>query len=209
VLEGNRYVSNTDGVCVALGAAVTYTITINFSDGSTATRNVERLHPRIPEADSRVLVDGAFVPGSGDSSSPTVVDTARPLYQWTSPADMKTAIINDAANTAVSSDLAASAARVKYTYEFSHVDLTATPVSPAPACASVSSGRLYAVDSFIPTVDCDVATCATALGIDASDVACRMNIQSFYVDRRDKILGQAAGHFRFFCVDTDGDDLCG
>lgn len=207
--QGNRFVSNTNGVCVALGTAVTYTITANFNDGSSATRQVERNHPRIPEASSQVLVDGAFVNGADNGGSPTVVDSPRPLYQWTSPADMETAIANDSANTAVSESLAASSARVKYTYEFSHVDLTGSPISPASQCDSVPSGRLYSVDSFIPTVDCDVSACATALGINASDVGCRINIQSFYVDRQDKLLGQAAGHFRFFCVDTDNDDACG
>ncbi len=208
-LEGNRYISNTNGVCVTLGSQVTYTITINFNDGNTAVRMVQRNHPRIPEASSEVLVSGSFVTGSGDSSSPTVVTTARPLYRWTSPSDMLTSIINDSANTAVSSDLAVSSAVVKYTYEFSHVDTTATNVSPASVCGSVSSGRLYAVSSFMPTIDCDIQSCATALGIDASDVACRINIQSYYVNRLDKILGQAAGHFRFFCVDTDTDGSCG
>ncbi|MEJ2670213.1 MAG: hypothetical protein P8077_08225, partial [Gammaproteobacteria bacterium] len=205
----NRYISNDSGVCVTLGMAVTYTITVNFNDGSTRTRAIVRNHPRIPEASSQVLVDGTFVTGSADSANPTVVSVARPLYQWTSPSEMKTAIIMDPANTAVSSSLASSHARVKYTYEFSHVDLTASTISPASECESVPSGRLYSVSSFIPTVDCDVNACAAALGIDASDVGCRINIQSYYVNRRDKILGQAAGHFRFFCVDTDSDGFCG
>jgi hypothetical protein len=181
----------------------------NFSSATAATRNVTRLHPRIPEASSEVLADCAFVAGADNTSNATVVDTARPLYQWTSPAQMETNIQNDDANTAVASILASSSNRVKYTYEFAHVDLTASPISPAGACDQVPSGRLYTVDSFIPTVDCDVTACATALSIDASNVGCRINIQSYYVDELDNILGQAAGHFRFFCVDTDDDDACG
>lgn len=207
--QGDRFVSNTNGVCVALGTEVSYTITANFSGGGSATENITRNHPRIPEASSQVMVDGVFQAGADNGSNPTVVDSPRPLYQWTSPADMETAIINDSANSAVSSTLAASGARVKYTYEFSHVDLTGAPISPAPQCDAVPSGRLYSVDSFIPTVDCDVSACATALSTDASNIGCRINIQSFYVDRQDKLLGQAAGHFRFFCVDTDDDDSCG
>ncbi len=204
-----RYTSNTDGVCVNLGKEVEYTLTVTFNDATTVVGMVSRKHPRIPEASSSVYVADEFVSGSADSGNPTVVPETRPLYQWTSPADMLTAIINDGANTAISADLASSDIEVKYTYEFSHVDTLASPVGPAPECASVSSGALYSVDSFIPTEDCDIEACATALSVDASQIACRMNIQSYLVNRNDKILGQAAGHFRFFCVDTDDDGFCG
>ncbi len=205
-----RYKSDSDGVCVDLGTDVTYTVTATFSDLTTVQSTVERNHPRIPEATSEVFVDGAFVLGSGNSSSPTVVDTSRPLYQWTSPDDELAAIINDSSNSAVKSDLESDAGlQVKYTYEFSHVDTSASQVGPASQCPQVSSGALYSVDSFIPTEDCDVQACATLLGTDPANIACRMNIQSYLVDQNDKILGQAAGHFRFFCVDLDGDDACG
>ncbi len=202
------YRSNTNGVCVALGTDVDYTVTAAFSDTSEASLNVDRNHPRIPEAASSVFVDGAFIAGSDSGSSPTVVDSTRPLYQWTSPADMLTNIINDASNTGIASDLSASTLQAKYTYEFSHVDTSAAQVSPAGECDQVSSGRLYSVDSFMPTVDCDLSTCATASGIAEEDIQCRMNIQSYLVDENDNILGQAAGHFRFFCVDADTDGSC-
>lgn len=205
----DNYVSNTNAVCVNLGKEVTYTLTVTFSDATTVVGNITRNHPRIPEATSEVYVSSSFQAGSGDSAAPTVVKVSRPLYRWTSPADMRTAIVNDASNVAISADLAASDATVKYTYEFSHVDTTVSPVSPAGACGFVSSGKLYAVDSFIPTEACDVAACAALLSRNAADIACRMNIQSYLVDRNDKILGQAAGHFRFFCVDTDNDGNCG
>jgi len=203
------YSSNTNGVCVNLGTDVEYTLTVTFTDMTTVEGTVARNHPRIPEASSNVYVDDTFVAGSANSASPTVVPETRPLFQWTSPADMLTAIINDGSNTAISADLASSDIEVKYTYEFSHVDTLASPVGPAPQCASVSSGALYSVDSFIPTDDCDIDACATALSVDPSQIACRVNIQSYLVDRNDKILGQAAGHFRFFCVDTDDDGFCG
>ena len=208
-LEGGAYVSNTNGVCVALGTSVTYTVTVTFNDASTVNKVIARNHPRIPEASSTVLVGGSFVSGADNASSPTVVTTTRPLYQWTSPASMLTSIINDASNTGVTTDLAASAAVVKYTYEFAHVDTGAAPVSPAGSCAQVPAGRLYSVDSFMPSEECDVSTCATALGVGVANIACRMNIQSYYVDENDSILGQAAGHFRYFCVDVDGDGNCG
>ena len=208
-LDGGAFVSNTNAICVALGASVTYTVTVTFSDTTTVTKQVTRNHPRIPEASSRVLVAGSFVSGADNSASPTVVTTTRPLYQWTSPSTMLTSIIDDASNTAVTADLAASSAVVKYTYEFSHVDTGTAPVSPAAGCAQVSAEMLYSVDSFMPTEDCDVSACATALGVDVANIACRMNIQSYYVNENDSILGQAAGHFRFFCVDTDDDGNCG
>ncbi|MFT5084381.1 MAG: hypothetical protein ACI9Y1_002436, partial [Lentisphaeria bacterium] len=146
-----NWVSNTEGVCINLGKDVTYTMTVTFDDASTVVGTIDRNHPRIPEAISEVFKDGAFVAGSSDSASPTVVEVTRPLYRWTSPDTMLTNIIADASNTAISTDLEASTVAVKYTYEFSHVDTTALTVSPAPECAQVSSGRLYAVDSFIPT----------------------------------------------------------
>ncbi len=212
--EGSDWISNTDGVCVALGTEVRYTVTASFTDTTTATTTINRNHPRIPEATSQVLVDEVFVDGSGDSATPTVVATTRPLYQWTSPADMLASVINDAANADISTTLAAGDDAVKYTYEFAHVNLSESPVSPInsgtyPACTTVSSGALYAVDSFLPTQDCDVSACAEALGTDPENIACRMNIQSYLVDEYDSLLGQAAGHFRFFCVDTDDDGECG
>ena len=205
----STYESNTNGVCVNLGKDVSYTVTANFSDSTSVTTTVDRNHPRIPEASSQVFVNDAFQPGSGDSANPTVVSVSRPLYQWTSPAAMLSLIAADSANTAVSAELLAGDYTVKYTYEFAHVDTGAVQVSPAPQCAQVSSGALYSVDSFNPTADCDVTTCAAALGVAASRISCRMNIQSYLLDKNDKILGQAAGHFRFFCVDTDGDGHCG
>lgn len=209
---GSTYTSDADGVCVALGTNVTYTITANFGDSTTATREVARNHPRVGEADSQVLVGETFVPGAADSDSPTVVATTRPLYQWDSPDSKLQEIIDDAVNADVKTDLEASAIAVKYTYEFAHVNTTDSPVAPImgeEACAFVSSGALYAVDSFLPTEDCDVTACAAALSTDPANISCRMNIQSYLVDANDSPLAQAAGHFRFFCVDTNGDDDCG
>lgn len=81
----STYTSNSNNVCVNLGKQVSYTVTANVSDASTVTAIVVRNHPCIPEASSQVYVDDAFVAGSGNSASPTVVAASRPLYQWTSP----------------------------------------------------------------------------------------------------------------------------
>lgn len=209
----DTYSSNSNNVCVNLGKDVRYTVTANFSDTTSVTTTVDRNHPRIPEASSKVFVNEDFVTGSGDSSQPTVVTVSRPLYQWTSPETLLNLIANDTANTAVKTELLAGATSgdysVKYTYEFSHVNTSVSPVSPAGQCAQVSSGALYSVDSFNPTVDCDVEACAALLSVSPSQISCRMNIQSYLVDKNDKILGQAAGHFRFFCVDTNDDGDCG
>lgn len=213
-LQEQDYINDSNAVCVGLGQNVTYTITANFSDTTTASATVSRNHPRVPEASSTVLVGETFVAGSASDAAPTVVATSRPLYQWTSPDTMLTNIENDASNTDIQSDLQASAIAVKYTYEFAHVNLNVSPVAPVSsnnyaACTQVNSGALYSVDSFLPTEDCDVAACATALGVDAADIACRMNIQTYLVDENDNLLGQGAGHFRFFCVDTNDDGDCG
>lgn len=206
---GGGYTSDDTGVCVDLATPVTYTITATFSDSSTATRTVSRNHPRIPEASSQVLVGETFVAGSPDTGTPTVVTTSRPLYQWTAPATLLDNIIADATNNPIQSALAAATIGVKYTYEFAHVRTDSGPVSPLPQCDQVSAGALYAVDSFIPTVDCDVNACATAVGTDPGNIVCRMNIQTFLVDENDNRLGQSAGHFRSFCVDTNSDSDCG
>lgn len=104
------------------------------------------------------------------------------------------------------------------TYEFSHVavagPLAGGPLNSNtyPGCNSVnSSGSLamYSVDSFVPTVDCDIAACAASTGEPESNIICRMNIQTFLVDGYDRLLGQAAGHFPVFCVDTNEDGDCG
>lgn len=195
-LEGNRYVMADNGVCVTLNQAVTYTVTANFSDSTTATTTVTRNHPRVPEASTTVTV--AELASSTDVNNPTVVTRARPLYKWESPAE-KLATITGAPTGSV----------VKYTYEFSHIDVTDTPVAPIPGCASVSGNAFYAVNSFIPTVDCDPAACASAAGKVQANIRCRMNIQTFLIDPYDGILGKAAGHFPIFCVDTDADGNCG
>ena len=212
--EGDRYTSNEEGYCVALGTEVTYTVTANFTDSSSATTTIDRNHPRVPEASSEVLVDEVFISGSDQASDPTVVDTRRPLYQWTSPEEMLDAIIDDSANADIQTSLSEDTLAVKYTYEFAHVNLNQEPVSPInsqdyPSCAMVNTGALYAVDSFLPTEDCAVEACAEELGESPENIACRMNIQSYLVDQFNNLLGQAAGHFRFFCVDTDDDGECG
>ena len=194
-----RYVSQTSdsgatGVCVAFGEEVSYTITVTMADDSELTQTVTRNHPRVPEADT--TVDGEET--SNNIDDPDVLTTARPVYTWESP-DEKLAQITDAPEGSV----------VKYTYEFSHVDGSSDQTSPLNNCGMESSGALYSVDSFMPTVDCDVAACAAASGVAAENVICRMNIQTFLVDEYDRYLGQAAGHFPVFCVDTNGDGDCG
>lgn len=205
----STYSSNDNGICVNLGKEVSYTVTANFSDATSVSTSVERNHPRIPEASSKVYVGDAFVAGSNDSAHPTVVAVSRPLYQWEAPDVLFARIANDTVNASVKTALLDSDYEVKYTYEFAHVNTAASPVSPAGQCEQIASGPLYSVDSFNPTKDCNVEACATALGVAPADISCRMNIQSYLVDKNDKILGQAAGHFRFFCVDTDEDGNCG
>lgn len=186
--QGDRYVFNTNAECVTLGASVTYTVTATFDDASTATTTVVRSHNRVPEAST--TVDGN-VP-SNDVNNPDVLTSKRPLYVWEAPADKLASITG-----------APAGSEVKYTYEFSH----ASGGGPLGACQGVQSGRLYSTSSFLPTVDCDIAACAVASSTPEANIVCRMNIQTFLV-QDGKILGQAAGHFPVFCVDTNDDGLC-
>ena len=192
--QGNLWVSQTDGVCVTLDTPVTYTITANLSDTTTLQTTEARTHVLVPEATAKV--NGMVA--STNSSAPDVVTERRPLYSWDDPATMLASIPNAPAGSVI-----------KYQYEFSHIDITDSPVAPLAQCDSVLYGPMYAVDSFLPTVDCNPTACATAAGRNPANISCRINIQTYLVDDADKILGQAAGNFTFFCVDTDGDGNCG
>ncbi|MDO8519787.1 MAG: hypothetical protein Q7T11_06450, partial [Deltaproteobacteria bacterium] len=199
--DGTRWVSQAsaegaNGICVTFNSEVTYTITSNLANGSTLTDTVTRNHPNVPEADTTVNGEET----SNDVQNPDVLTDKRPVYEWESPEE-KLATITGAPAGSV----------VKYTYEFSHVNGSAGQTSPLTGCDMQSSGALYSVNNFMPTVDCDPEACATSSGVAADDIVCRMNIQTFLVDAYDRYLGQAAGHFPVFCVDTsspaDGD--CG
>ncbi len=195
---GKRWMSNTDGECVTLGTAVTYTVEATLSDESIVTTTVGRNHPGVPEA--MTTVDGN--PTSTQMDNPDVFSVKRPVYTWESPETVLASI-----------DDAPAGSQIKYTYEFSHVTvsglLAGGPLNADtyPSCKAVnSSGSLtmYSVDSFIPTVDCDIEACATDTGEDPGNVICRMNVQTFLVDEYDRLLGQAAGHFPVFRVDSSG-----
>ena len=192
--QGNRWISRTDGICVTLGRSVTYTVSASLSDSTTVSKTITRNHPLVPEATAEV--NG--MTASKDSANPDKVRDLRPLYSWEAPA-AKLATITDAP----------AGSRVKYRYEFAHIDVTDSPVAPLTACDSVPYGPMYAVDNFLPTVDCNPAACATAASRDAANISCRINIQTYLVSSSDKVLGQAAGNFTFFCVDSNGDGVCG
>lgn len=196
----NSFSINADGLCVSNGDEVTYTITAYFEGDVTAVKTVTRNHPAVPESMSNMFdeEDNEFINISGNGASPTATPLTRPLFSWMAPDEVLAEIEDAPANS-----------RVVYTYEFSHVDITDDPIGPLGQCASVSAGaQFYEVNNFIPTVDCDKAACATAASVDTENVACRVNIQTFLVDDQNTILGQAAGNFRFFCVDTDDDGNC-
>ncbi|MBX7149483.1 hypothetical protein K1X76_10425 [bacterium] len=192
---GNRYEMTADGNCVESGTEVTYTVTATFSDDSTATKEVTRNHPEVPEADADM--DGVAL--SGDEHAATVVDVARPTFTWESPEDVLALITG-----------APAGSEVKYQYEYAHYKIgDGAPLANTSDCPAVTAGPLYSVDNFIPTIDCNVDACATAHATTPDQITCRLAIQTFLVDETDDILGQAAGDFKFFCVDTNGDDDCG
>jgi len=202
--NGSRWQSNTDGVCVNMGTSVTYTITAVTTGGnvnSTVTRN----HPNVPEA--MTTINGGTPTLNGQ---PNVFTVKRPVYSWESPATKLASIAGAPSDSAV-----------KYTYEFSHVavqghSLAGGPLSQCGQNNAFGERAMYSVSSFIPSVDCDPAACAAAVNaaqgstvITEGQINCRMNIQTYLVDAYDRLLGQAAGHFREFCIDSNGDGDCG
>lgn len=209
--QGNRWVVNdmNDTNCVTWNQQVTYTVTAQLASAQTLTATVTRNHPLVPEATTSVNGQPTV------NNVVSVVRVKRPVYTWEAPATKLAQITGAPAGSAV-----------KYTYEFSHTlnlpqgyvgTLSQYAGAPLAQCASVNaqgSLRLYAVSSFMPTVDCDTSACATALSaaagtnVDPAYVVCRMNIQTFLVDEYDRFLGQAAGHFPMFCVDGDGNGSC-
>lgn len=215
--EGSRWRSNpfTDGgsdFCVKATTTQTITATVNFSDTTSTTETVVRNFPVIQEPAAEFLVNGSFVDASSSTiNSPAVVDDRRPMYRWTDTETLFTETANHADNSSVKSALesahTAGTAKIKYTYEMSH--MTPSSVGPEAACGSVEDHRLYDVNSFIPTEDCDITTCAGELNVSIDQVRCRYYVQAFLVDESDNILAEAAGNFRFFCVDKNDDGDCG
>lgn len=200
--SGGRYVSLVDpnaapnpGDCVTIDQEVTYTITATLSDASTITQEVTRTHPAVPEADASL--SGAAL--SGDQNAPTLVDVLRPTFTWDAPADVLADI-----------PTAPDGTQIKYTYEYAHFKVgDMGPLANSASCPQISFGPLYSVDNFIPTVDCKVDDCATAQGTTSDQIMCRLSVQTYLVDETDDVLAKAAGDFKFFCVDTNGDDDCG
>ncbi|RMF87115.1 MAG: hypothetical protein D6739_02225, partial [Nitrospirae bacterium] len=182
------YRNSDNGNCVPEGQTITYTITATPSSGSPVTLEVSRYHYHVPEP--TVFYRGQEIVTTADT--PTSVGETRPLFTWTPPEELLAQITGAPAD-----------ATVKYTYEFAHVDITASPVGPLSACDSNNAGgelHLYDASAFIPTVDCDPAACAAASGLPEENIACRLNIQTYLVDADDRFQSQAAGTFRYFQV---------
>jgi len=181
-LQGNnRYRFDDPTACASFGVDATYTITVNLSSGGPLTQTVERNHPDVTQA--TVSVDG--VPTSDSATVPTDYNVPYPLFTWENPADMLAGITDAPPNSAV-----------KYTYEFSYIDPTDTVVAPLTACPQVAVGALYSVSSMLPSTECDPEACAAlAPGHNASDIVCRLYIQTVLVDESDNYLEVAAGEF--------------
>ena len=193
----------TSGYCVTHDSNVSYTITINLSSGSDVVTTT-RTHPEVSETFSQY--NGTALPNVS-AANPTAIDEQLPMFSWTAP-DTKLAEI--ASNNPTNG--VPTGSKIKYTYEWSYCNTAASCGSPLTglSCQTESAGTtLYAVDYFIPTKQCDPAACAAENGLSASGVACRINLQTYLVDEFDSILGQAAGNFRNYCYDSDGDGSCG
>lgn len=200
-LENDRYrtTGTSPVVCVTAGTSLAYTITATLSDASTLTKMVTRQHNIVPEP-ALLQMNGGNV--SQDQAAPTFSTDKRPIFNWTPATDLYTQITTPPAGS-----------QVKYTYEFAHyIKDSGGPINPpTTACPGANTGgahKLYTVNNFIPASDCQPTTCATAQSVAASQVECRMYINAWLVDQNDKLLGQAAGTFRYFCPDTNSDGQC-
>lgn len=181
-LQGmNRYVFDDASACALFGVEATYTVTVNLSSGGPLTQTVDRNHPNVPQA--TVTVDG--VPTSDSATVASDYDVPFPLFTWEDPADMLAGITDAPANSAV-----------KYTYEFSYIDATDMVIAPLNTCPTVTAGALYSVSSMLPVTECDPEACAAlSPGHDASDIVCRLYIQTVLVDESDNYLQVALGEF--------------
>lgn len=108
-------------------------------------------------------------------------------------------------------------------------DVNEGPLTHASCPMGGSGQKLMDRNYFIADSDCDIDGCLAALqasptlalatangevSINTSTITrdaihCRTNIQTFLVDTHDRMLGQAAGNFRSYCYDANGDGDCG
>jgi len=198
-LENSRYRTVNTTACVTKDTSITYTLTATLSDSSTLTKQVTRQHNTVPEPTTLTMNGTAL---SSNENSPTLSTDKRPVFAWTSASTLFSQITNPP-----------SGSKVKYTYEFAHyVKGSGSPINPATtACPGVNTGgarKLYKVNNFIPASDCQPTTCAASRSVGASQVECRMYVNTWLVDENDKLLGQAGGTFRYFCPDTNSDGQC-
>ena len=191
---GGNYRTSMPNECVTLDKPVTYTVTATMADGSSVSQTYDRTHPLVHETQARYNSEDM----SRDHASATPVGEYRPTITWDSTADMLARITT-----------APAGSQVKYSYEFSYVDTSVQQIGPVSQCDTITSGgALYAVDSFMPTVDCNPAACATTSGISQANLQCRIYIDTYLVDGADRILGQSAGNFTYYCVDENNDGQC-
>jgi hypothetical protein len=180
---------DADATCVSFSKAIEYTLTATLSDTSTISQKVSRTHLSVPEASVKFASTGDKI--SKNSNSPTATNAKRPIFEW-SPAP---------GDASVTIKEAPTGSQLKFTFELAYIDKSDVQVSPLQNCELGGSGqRLMDRNYFMSDVDCDVAACATKSGRDANNIICRTNVQTFLVDENDRVLGQAAGNFAFYCV---------
>ena len=180
---------NQDSTCVTFGQSYDYTFTAQLSSASTVSGKVTRTHFKVPEASIKFAVTGDTL--SKDMNSPTKTNAKRPIFEWSpKPGDAKSEIAT-----------APDGSQIKFTFELAYIDKSDQQVAPLQQCGvGGSSQKLMDRNYFISDVNCDVQTCAAAAKRTAANVVCRTNVQTFLVDENDRILGQGAGNFGFYCV---------
>ena len=167
-----------NGICVTTNKDINYTIVATFDDNTTDTLNISTRHYEVPESNN--TYKGQQV--SGDGSNPTDTNgVVRPLFTWNNPVVVKNNITG-----------APLLSKVVYTYELWHTTQTDPNSIVSNSCGKDETHRFYKTSAFIPSVDCNTS-CASN-----SDIICRVNIQTFLLDKFNKPIGQAAGGFTYF-----------
>jgi hypothetical protein len=177
-IHSNFGAAHKDGICVTINKDINYTIVATFDDNTTDSIKISTRHYGVPE--SANTYKGQKV--SNDPNNPTdTKGVIRPLFTWDNPVVVKSKIVG-----------APLLSKVVYTYELWHTTQTNPNSIVSNSCGKDETHRFYRTSAFIPSVDCNTS-CASN-----SDIICRVNIQTFLLDKFNKPIGQAAGGFTYF-----------
>lgn len=179
-INGDKGEQNVDSICVTTNVDINYTIKATFNDNSSDSIVVSRQHYIVPESENTYSGSSVSKNGAYPTNTSGVV---RPLFTWTDPITMKSQISNAPVDSSI-----------YYTYELWHVSESNPSSIVSSSCQKDETHTFYNTNSFIPSVDCDT-TCA---GSSVTNVECRVNLQTYLLDKFNAPIGQATGGFTYF-----------